>query len=303
MAKAATRKGAPSTGRKSPSTVRSSSQRGPIAVAVSILVVAAILVTFLLVKLNSSSSSRVTGERPVPPAVLTAIENVPTGALNTVGYSSSKIPPLVSLSGQPSLRLSGKPEILYIGGEFCPFCAAERWPTIVALSKFGHFSNLHLMTSSATDIAPNTPTFSFYRSTYTSPYVAFVPVEWATNKPTSSSHNFSGYSILQPPTKSQMALFSKYDASPYTTQAGSIPFLDFGNRFLQIGASYQPQILDNESWATIAGSLSLPQSQTAQAIDASANLEIAGICVMTHNKPANVCSTPTITKIETTLGS
>ncbi len=301
MAKAVTRKSTPSKGRSGSTTARSSSQRGPIAVAASILVVAAILVTFLLVKLNTSNSSPLTGERPVPASVLKAIENVPSNALNSVGYNSAVIPPLVSLSGQTPLTASKKPEILYIGAEFCPFCAAERWPTIVALSKFGHFSNLHLMTSSSTDIAPNTPTFSFYKSTYSSPYISFEPVEWSTNKPTTSSKNFNGYSLLQPPTKAQMAVFTKYDTSPYTTQAGSIPFIDFGNKFLQIGASYQPQILDNSSWATIAGSLSLPQSQTAQAIDATANLETAGICIMTGNKPANVCSNPVISKIETVL--
>lgn len=289
-----------SSKRKGPAS-RSGSQRGPIAVTVSILAVAAVLVAFLLIKLNSSSTSPTTGERPVPSSVLNAIEHVPTSALNSVGYNSSVIPPLVTLSGQTPLMNSGKPELLYIGAEYCPFCAAERWPTIVALSRFGHFSNLHLMTSSATDSFPNTPTFSFYKSTYSSPYLSFVPVEWATNKPTSSSNNFSGYSILQTPTKSELALFQKYDTSPYTTQAGSIPFLDFGNRFLQIGASYQPQILDNSSWATIAGSLSIPQSQTAQAIDATANLETAGICAITHNQPGSVCDYPTIAKIEATI--
>jgi hypothetical protein len=32
--------------------------------------------------------------------------------------------------------------MLYIGAEYCPYCAAERWPLVMALSKFGTFSNL-----------------------------------------------------------------------------------------------------------------------------------------------------------------
>jgi hypothetical protein len=72
--------------------------------------------------------------------------------------------------------------VLYVGAEFCPFCAAERWPLLLALSRFGTFSNLKESHSSAADVFPNTPTVSFYGSTYESDYVAFTPVETATNQ-------------------------------------------------------------------------------------------------------------------------
>ena len=42
-----------------------------------------------------------------------------------------------------ALTSNGKPEILYIGAEFCPYCAAERWAIAVALSRFGTLSPLH----------------------------------------------------------------------------------------------------------------------------------------------------------------
>ena len=44
---------------------------------------------------------------------------------------------------------SGKtvPEILYMGAEYCPYCAAQRWSTIIALSRFGKFSGLGNMSS------------------------------------------------------------------------------------------------------------------------------------------------------------
>src|SRR5712692_8559609 len=43
---------------------------------------------------------------------------------------------------------NGKPEVVYVGAEYCPFCAAERWALSVALSRFGSFSGLHLIHSS-----------------------------------------------------------------------------------------------------------------------------------------------------------
>ena len=63
---------------------------------------------------------------------------------------------------------SGKPIVLYVGGEFCPYCAAERWSPVVALSRFGTFSNLTLLRSSSTDMFPDTRTFSFAGSHYSS---------------------------------------------------------------------------------------------------------------------------------------
>src|SRR6266568_183753 len=51
----------------------------------------------------------------------------------------------------PLLTASGKPEIVYVGAEYCPFCAAERWALSVALSRFGSFSGLRLIHSSSTD--------------------------------------------------------------------------------------------------------------------------------------------------------
>ncbi len=53
----------------------------------------------------------------------------------------------------------GKPEVLYIGA-YCPFCAAERWAAIVALSRFGTFSVLRTVHSSSTDVDASTPAFT-----------------------------------------------------------------------------------------------------------------------------------------------
>ena len=90
--------------------------------------------------------------------------------------------------------------MLYIGAEFCPICATQRWPMTVALSHFGTFSNLQQTHSAVSD--GNIPTLSYYGSTFTSPYLTFTPVETTTNQP---SGNY--YQTLETPTAAQNALW------------------------------------------------------------------------------------------------
>ena len=61
--------------------------------------------------------------------------------------------------------------VVYVGGEYCPYCAAERWAMVMWLSRFGTFTNLHEIQSSSNDIDANTNTFTFYKSSYTSQYI------------------------------------------------------------------------------------------------------------------------------------
>ena len=58
----------------------------------------------------------------------------------------------------PPLTVGGKPTIVFISEESCPFCAAERWSPTVALAQFGTWSQLGITKSAATDIYPNTAT-------------------------------------------------------------------------------------------------------------------------------------------------
>ena len=89
-------------------------------------------------------------------------------------------PPTIK-KGQPPLTISGKPGAVFIGGEFCPYCAAERWALIMAFCKFGTFTNLKETTSSPWDTDPSTATFSFYGATYSSPYLTFDTSEHESN--------------------------------------------------------------------------------------------------------------------------
>ncbi|MGH9300647.1 MAG: DUF929 family protein [Acidimicrobiales bacterium] len=260
------------------------------------MVVVAVVAVLIVVNLTRSktAASSTTGAQP---NVVAATTGLTSSQLSSAGVGSGAVSPPVATKGATPLVSNGKPEVLYIGAEYCPYCAAERWPMVVALSRFGTFSHLGQTESSTTDKYPGTKTFSFYGSTYSSRYLTFTPVETQTNQPAKSG---GGYVTLQTPTPAQQKLQLKYDAAPYTTSPG-IPFIDFGNKYLVLGASYNPSVLQGLSMATIAGSLSDPSSPPAKAILGTSNLLTAAICKMTGEMPASVCATPSITKAEAAL--
>ena len=164
---------------------------------------------------------------------------------------------------------------------------------IVALSRFGTFSGLATVHSGIKNGAgeaepyPSTPTWTFVNANYTSKYLTFTPVEMQTNIPDPSN---GSYTNLQTPTAAQDALINKYDVAPYTSETGAIPFIDFGNKYLIIGASYNPGVLSGLSWSTIATDLHNPSSPVAQAVNGTANYITAAICKMTGNQPASACT-------------
>jgi hypothetical protein len=257
----------------------------------AVVVVIAIVVGFIVFKANSkpaTSSSPSNGPTGTALSqVIAETTSVPASTLTAVGAGSVTTPPK-AVSG-PLLTSGGKPETLYIGAEYCPYCAFERWGMVVALSRFGTFSGLHTVHSSSTDVYPNTPTFTFYGSAYTSKYVTFTPVEETTSVPQGT-----GYTPLQKPTAAEQALMAQYDPS------GSIPFVDFGNKYTIVGASASPQVLAGKSWQTIASSLHDPASPIAQAVLGTANYMTAALCKTTSNQPATVC-TPAVTALQSKM--
>jgi hypothetical protein len=256
----------------------------------SIIVVIAVVVAFIVIKANNkpatSSSNGPTGSALA--SVVSKVTNVPASTLDKVGSGSftGKIQPV---SGATPLTSGGKPEMLYMGAEYCPYCAAERWSMIMALSRFGTFSGLSTVHSSTTDSPANISTFTFHGSSYTSKYLTFTPVEMQTNVLDPSTGN---YPILEKPTAAQQALLTKYDAPPYvaSADAGAIPFIYFGGKYLSVGASYDATVLSGLKWDQIAADLSNPDSPVTKAIAGTANHITAAICKMTGNQPASACT-------------
>jgi Domain of unknown function (DUF929) len=254
----------------------------------SVVVVLAIVLALILVKAFNKPGTGGSGKEGVAGIALSAsaardVTSVPASTLNTVGTGSVlRYNPqaITAISGSPPLASNGKPEMLYIGAEFCPYCAAERWAMAIALSRFGTFSPLHgIHSAPAPETNPNTPTLTFYRSTYTSPYLVFTPIENETVT----------HATLQNPTSAQMALWQKYDSS---SNGLGYPFIDFGNKFAIKAPSYDPGVLAGMTWAQVAAALHNPSSPVAQGADGAANMITAAICKMTNGQPGSVCTAP-----------
>ena len=271
-----------------------------------VVVIIAIVLTFVVVKLNSKPHASAAGVSNGPTgtalaSVVTDTTSVPASTLDAVGAGSGVTGLPKAISGGTPLTSGGKPEVLYMGAEDCPFCAAERWAMVGALSRFGTFSGLSTVHSgnNAGEVFPNTPTWTFAKASYTSKYLTFTPVESETNIPDKST---GGYTSLETPTKEQSALLAKYDAPPYVASAdsGAIPFIDFGNKYMLSGASYSPSVLQGKSWSQIASALKDPTSPIARAVDGTANYLTATICKLTGNQPATAC-TPVVKQLEAKL--
>jgi hypothetical protein len=198
------------------------------------------------------------------------VSTVPAAVL-TGASTGQVITPLQAVQGSgPPLSIGGKPAIVFVSEESCPFCAAERWSLAVALSHFGTWSHLGSTTSSATDVYPSTATLSFRTAVYRSSELTLRTTELADN---------AGHA-LQAQTSLDTRLIQTFDVPPYVNsadQSGAVPFLDIANRYILAGAQYSPQVLAGLSAAQIASQLANPSSPVAQAIDGSARVIVAAI--------------------------
>jgi hypothetical protein len=288
----------------------------------AVLAVVIVVVAIVLVKLNSSPGTAPIASNGPTGTALTAVTkqvtDIPTsvtdkvagGGVNTgifvaatttsaISSAASQLGSYFATVNGTALTSNGKPELLYIGSEYCPYCAAERWSMVSALSRFGTFTGLTTSHSSTSDVYPDTPTFTFYKAKYTSSYLTFASVEETTNERIGNSNNTNtAYQTLQTPTAAEQALAAAYDPS------GSIPFLDFGNKYAEVGnlSPLSPSMLTGKTWAQVAAAMNDPSSSVGKALVGNANYITAGICKLTNNLPASAC-TPTIQQLETQLAA
>ena len=226
-----------------------------------------------------------------PADIASAVGSVPASVFDTVGVGTAKVAP--GKIDAPALTDSGKPQVVYVGGEFCPFCAAERWPLAVALARFGTFDALGATNSApAPEAYPRTSTLSFHGATFTSDYLSLAATEIydRDHKP------------LDKLTDAEQQVFSKYDAPPYAQTSGSIPFIDFGGGRVIAGAQYTPDVLAGRTHAQIAAALSQPSSPIAQAVIGSANVLTVGLCEQTAGQPASVCQSAGVQTARAAMG-
>lgn len=268
----------------------------------TIVVGAAVVIAFIIgglfaVSRLSGGGAATAPEAPVSDTVLKDLSGIPWSEANQIGQGTAQNH-WIAVRSTPLRGPSGRPEVLYIGAEFCPYCAAERWALVITLDRFGSLSGLKTTTSASDDVFPSTPTFSFLGATYSSQFIDFSSVELTTNQKVNGR-----YAPLQTPTAQQTQILNQLDAPPYVPadSAGSIPFVSAANQYILTGASYDPGLLDNKTWDAIAASLSDPSTDLAKSIIGGANLDTAAVCLATGDQPGDVCGQAAIKNFEAGL--
>lgn len=269
------------------------------AIVVALVIVAVVAVLKLSHPAGTASPSS-SGSPAADTAVVKALTSVPDDVFNGVGAGTSQNPPK-KVDAAP-LTKDGKPRVLYDGAEYCPFCAAQRWAVVVAMTRFGTWSNLGTTTSSANDYAPNTASLSFHGATFTSTYLSFTGVEETTNTIDPSTKN---YQVLDRLSSADAALVKTYNAPPYTSaqNKGAIPFIDIGGTWLSSGASFDPKVLGGLTQIQIADKLSNANDPITKQIIGEANHLTAAICDVTKGQPANVCVSPGVLQASEQMGA
>lgn len=260
----------------------------------AVLIVVAVIVVIGVTHKSGSSTNKPTASgsaaagNPVVPAssaLISALGNVP--ATNTgLDFSPLKAGLPKQLSGSPLTGSKGKPQVLYIGADYCPYCAATRWPLAVALSRFGTFDKLTTTYSSDKDAAPHTPTLSFHDVGYSSKYVDFVGVE----------HQDGAGNALDPLTTQQEQLLANEGGNSY-------PFIDFGGKWAQHGSLFDPTILAGMTPDQVAAALSDTSKKQGATIQAGADLYSAIICQTDGGQPSNVCTAAGVKAAESQLNA
>jgi hypothetical protein len=233
-------------------------------------VVVVIVVIAILVGVKLAGTAAANKTTAASASITQQVTGIKQSVLDTVGAGSAA-GPSKKLTGD-KLTKDGLPRILYVGAEWCPYCAAERWALAIAVSRFGTLTKLGETASSPSDVYPNTATLSFHGSTYTSKVISFSGIELEDQD----------HQALDALDSADQKLFSTIGGSSY-------PFIDVGGVY-QFGVQFSPDVLSGLTHDEIGKALQDPTSTVAKAADGAANVLSAAFCTLTDNKPATVCT-------------
>jgi thiol-disulfide isomerase/thioredoxin len=241
------------------------------------LVIGAAVVLFLA---RGGSGANVTGAN-----VTAASDSVPAGAHRPSDAASVALGQIRRESSEPLLD-GGKPLVFFMGAEWCPFCASERWGLVEATSRFGKWSGLReLRSREGQDYFPALATYDLSQATYTSDYISIRHKEVATveGDPLQKLGSF------------EEALVNGYD------KLGSVPFLfasgPVGRYTVEL--PYSPGLLDGQSFASLRKEVAAAAPTPAvEAIDGQADAITALICKLDGRQPASVCAKGSIPALE-----
>src|SRR5581483_8804549 len=88
--------------------------------------IVAVIAVVAMVALSGGGSGSATSARAAPASadLVSQVTSVPASTYDSVGLGSAS--KTLQAIKAPALTADGKPLVLYTGGEFCPYCAAER---------------------------------------------------------------------------------------------------------------------------------------------------------------------------------
>jgi hypothetical protein len=249
-------------------------------IVILVAVVAVILVIIYLAMSSRSANDAYIGA-PVSQKVYSLLDQASKasyGASNSTYLSSVQ-----SIGGQ-LYSSNGKPILVSATGEHCSPCALQRWPLVMALMRFGNFTNLEYMTSSEAE--GDYATFAFADSSYRSSYIVFEP-----------------YEVYDRGGDPFQTLPANYSSADQQYGRSSIPFLDFANKYVVSGGLLpDPSLLGTKNWTQIISSIQAGDGLGTQ-VRQAANVFTAIICKIDGEKPASVCSQSSITGLSISLVS
>jgi len=208
------------------------------------------------------------------------IESAVTQSNKTLGYFKKV--------SDETVTLENKPYFLYVGAQFCPFCAAERWSIVKALSNFGTWSGLGPDTSADEEAGfSRIPTYSLIDAKYESQYIAFGHKETADR----NGNPIPGQEL----TDFEQKWFNQYDSK------GGVPFLFVNGKYVQLSSGYSPGLLSGKTYDQVKADVDSNNANVAYvaAINKEADILTAYLCKATNNQPSNVCNDPKIAQLVT----
>jgi hypothetical protein len=235
---------------------------------------------------SASSASRLAHVSPAVAAQVAEVTAIPFKA-SDADWATAALAQLTPHAGHP-LTVGGKPEVFYVGTEFCPYCATENWALLVALGRFGTFTGVNEIRSASYPPIPPLDSWTFYGSSYRSAYLTLVPVEMYSNvlvSPRADPLKAASYRLLQRLTPAQRVLMNEAD------KANSTPFTDFGGQAVMTGSPILAQTLEHLTWSQLTSALRAREGAAAQAIIGAADYITAELCTLTRDRPATACPT------------
>lgn len=237
----------------------------------SVVGVLAVLGISLFVALHGASDTPAT---PVaawlgPPSQ--DVPSPPTGQFQRAGLQS---------------HTGSTPKLVFIGAQYSPFAAAERWAVVKALGQLGSFSGLRSgLSQSGQSGLQAIPTFDLLHARYRSAYVLFDHKDLEDR----AGHR------LQRLSARESRLLASYDPS------GTIPLVLIGD-YAMAGSGYPPRDIEGKSFETIQKALQHTVVEGyVQEINAEANVITALLCHTGGGLPRAVCARAAVQRISRQL--